>query len=51
MILKMMIFSVNFSKTMFQKIRTNFPKKKICTKDIFNNFQVFQNLCSKEHFQ
>jgi len=35
---------------MFQKICTNFPKEKVCTKDFFNDFQTFQNLCIKEYF-
>jgi len=45
-----MVFSLNFSKIMFQKICTNFSKEKICTKDIFNDFQMFQNLCTKGTF-
>ena len=39
-----------FSKTMFQKICTNFSKEKVCTKDFFNDFEMFQNLCTKEYF-
>jgi len=35
---------------MFQKICTNFSKEKVCTKDFFNDFQMFQNLCIKEYF-
>jgi len=35
---------------MFQKICTNFPKEKVCTKSFFIDFQMFQNLCTKEYF-
>ena len=51
MILQMMIFQWTFQRQCFKKICTNFSKEKICTKDIFNDFQMFQNLCTKEHFQ
>jgi len=34
-------FSVNFSKTMFQKDMYKFSNEKVCTKDIFNGFQTF----------
>jgi len=47
---KWWFFSVNFSKTCFKKICTNFPKEKICTKDIFIDFQIFESLCTKEYF-
>ena len=47
---KWWFFSVNFSKTCFKKICTNFPKEKICTKDIFIDFQMFESLCTKEYF-
>ena len=41
MILEMMSFFNEFSKTMFQKDMYNFPTEKVCTKDISNEFQTF----------
>jgi len=48
---KWWFFEWTFQRQCFQKICTNFSKEKICTKDVFNDFQMFQNLCTKEHFQ
>ena len=48
---KWWFFEWTFQRQCFKKICTNFSKEKICTKDIFNDFQMFQNLCTKEHFQ
>jgi len=43
-------FSMSFPKIAFQKDIYQFLKEKIRTKDIFNNFQMLQNLCIKEYF-
>jgi len=43
-------FQWTFQRPCFKKICTNFPKEKICTKDIFNDFQMFENSCTKEYF-
>jgi len=48
---KWWFFQWTFQRQRFKKICTNFSKEKICTKDIFNDFQMFQNLCTMEHFQ
>jgi len=48
---KWWFFQWTFQRQCFKKICTNFPKEKICTKHICNDFQIFQNLCTKEHFQ
>ena len=47
---KWWFFQWAFQRWCFKKIYTIFLKEKICTKDIFNNCQMFQNLCIKEHF-
>ena len=41
---------MNFSKTVFQKDMYKFSKRDGMYKRFFNDFQMFQSLCTKEYF-